>query len=232
MSRLVFCYRNRALPWDPNLAEDAGELDSFVRFLVMRLLNSLKGKALNYTKDGRDDGQARSNIFMMNNSFYLLEELGPNSISSNDPRDMEVYRIENTWFVDKVNKLLDSEKQKYLGHWEALNTHLTSVGELEYQKNDSNAISYDSGKLIKNRFSGFNEDFEKTYQLHKKMCVIDPRLRQQLQEAVADVFLPRYKRFYQKYTKIRFSKRHQQDYTKFNPEVIEVMLSDMYVDPE
>jgi exocyst complex component 7 len=35
--------KRRALPWDPNMGEDAGELDSFVRYLVMRLLNSLKG---------------------------------------------------------------------------------------------------------------------------------------------------------------------------------------------
>ena len=39
------------------IGEEAGELDSFVRFLVMRLLNSLKGKALNYVRDGRDDSQ-------------------------------------------------------------------------------------------------------------------------------------------------------------------------------
>jgi hypothetical protein len=39
------------------MGDEAGELDSFVRYLVMRLLNSLKGKALNYTKDGRDDSQ-------------------------------------------------------------------------------------------------------------------------------------------------------------------------------
>ena len=102
------------------MGEEAGELDSFVRFLVMRLLNSLKGKALNYTKDGRDDGQARSNLFMLNNSFYLLEELGP---SSKEPsvaeevnteekaaEDRELYRIDNSWFVDKINKLMDSEK--------------------------------------------------------------------------------------------------------------------------
>ena len=38
--------KRRALPWDPNLGEDAGELDSFVRYLIMRLLNSLKGKLL------------------------------------------------------------------------------------------------------------------------------------------------------------------------------------------
>jgi hypothetical protein len=41
------------------MGEEAGELDSFVRFLVMRLLNSLKGKALNYVRDGRDDSQVR-----------------------------------------------------------------------------------------------------------------------------------------------------------------------------
>jgi hypothetical protein len=53
------CVVRRALPWDPNMGDEAGELDSFVRYLVMRLLNSLKGKALNYTKDGRDDSQVR-----------------------------------------------------------------------------------------------------------------------------------------------------------------------------
>ena len=53
--RISLCCR--ALPWDPNMGDEAGELDSFVRYLVMRLLNSLKGKALNYTKDGRDDSQ-------------------------------------------------------------------------------------------------------------------------------------------------------------------------------
>jgi exocyst complex protein 7 len=120
---------------------------------------------------------------------------------------------------------------KYLGHWEALNTHLTSVGDLEYQKNDSTAISYESGKLIKLRFSGFNEDFEKTYQLHKKLCIIDPRLRLTIQQEVANVFLPRYRRFYEKYTKIRFSKKHMDEYTKYSPDKIEDMLSDMYTDP-
>lgn len=230
-----------ALPWDPNLGEEAGELDSFVRYLVMRLFNSLKGKALNYTKDGRDDSQAKSNLFLLNNSFFLLEELGPSSeanigISPEGEKDEETdqYRIEGTWFVDKVKKLMESEKQKYLLHWEVLNTHLTAVAssELEYQKNDTNVLSHDSGRLIKQRFTGFNEDFERTYALHRKLCVIDPRLRLELQQDVTKNFLPRYRRFYEKYTKIRFSKKHQDDYTKYSPDKIEEMLSNLYVDPE
>ena len=51
--------KRRQLPWDPNMGEEAGELDSFIRFLVMRLVNSLKGKALNYTKHSGDLGQVR-----------------------------------------------------------------------------------------------------------------------------------------------------------------------------
>jgi exocyst complex protein 7 len=145
--------KRRQLPWDPNMGEEAGELDSFIRFLVMRLVNSLKGKALNYTKHVGDIGHARSSMFMMNNSFFLRDELGPKAeILEED------FRIESSWFVDKINKLFESEKGKYLGQWEALNTHLTSVehDELEYQKNDT-ILSLDSGRLIKSRFSGFNE---------------------------------------------------------------------------
>jgi len=213
------------------MGEEAGELDSFVRFLVMRLLNSLKGKALNYTRDGRDDSQAKSNLFMINNAFYILEELGPNSMVT---ADVDQYRIEGSWFVDKVNKIMESEKSKYLAHWEVLNAHLTAVGsdELEFQKNDSSALTHDSGKLIKNRFSGFNEDFERTCALHKKLCIIDPRLRLTLQQDVISAFLPRYRRFYDKYTKVKFSKKKQEEYTRYSPEKIEEMLEDMYVDPE
>lgn len=211
--------KRRQLPWDPGMGEAAGELDSFIRFLVMRLVNSLKGKALNYTKHSADIGHARSSMFMMNNTFYLRDELGPTEKSIMNTED---FRIETSWFVDKVNKIFESEKGKYLGQWEALNTHLTSVehDELEYQKNDT-ILSLDSGRLIKSRFSGFNDDFEHIFEEHRDLCVVDPRLRDLLQKEVAGVFIPNYRRFYDKYTKIRFSKKHQNEYTKYSPFKIE-----------
>jgi exocyst complex component 7 len=69
--------KRRQLPWDPNMGKEAGDLDTFIRFLVMRLVNSLMGKALNYTKHAGDIGQARSSMFMLNNTLYLRDELGP-----------------------------------------------------------------------------------------------------------------------------------------------------------
>mmetsp|Transcript_5531 Transcript_5531/g.13672 ORF Transcript_5531/g.13672 Transcript_5531/m.13672 type:complete len:786 (-) Transcript_5531:46-2403(-) len=223
--------KRRQLPWDPNIGDDAGELDTFIRYLVMRLVNSLKGKALNYTKHSVDISYARSSMFMMNNTFYLRDELGPKGESA--AITTEDFRIDSSWFVDKVNKLFESEKGKYIQQWEALNTHLTSVehDELEYQKNDT-ILSLDSGRLIKSRFSGFNEDFERIFEEHKDLCVVDPRLRDLLQKEVAGVFLPNYRRFYDKYTKIRFSKKHQNEYTKYSPYKIEEKLNQLYVDPE
>lgn len=232
--------KRRALPWDPNMGEDAGELEAFVRYLVMRLLNSLKGKALDYTRDGRDDSQAKANIFMINNAYYLLEELGtehsdhPEQATQPTKNDADYYRITGTWFDDKVQKMMESEKKKYLEHWEALNTHLTAVdnNELEFVKNDAKTLSLESGRLIKQRFAGFNEAFERTYQLHKNLCIIDPRLRLSLQQDVSSVFVPRYRRFFDKYTKVKFSKKHQGEYAKYSPERIEEMMGEVYVDPE
>jgi exocyst complex component 7 len=105
MSAYKSVSKRRALPWDPNMGDDAGDLDAFVRFLVMRLLNSLKGKALDYTREARDDSQAKSNLFMLNNAFFLLEELGPNSFLPGDKLDADTYRITGSWFVDKINKM-------------------------------------------------------------------------------------------------------------------------------
>jgi exocyst complex protein 7 len=171
-------------------------------------------------------------MFMMNNTFYLRDELGPQAHDFNAGAG-EDFRIESSWFVDKVNKLFESEKNKYLGHWEVLCTHLTSVehDELEYQKNDT-ILSLDSGRLIKSRFNGFNEDFERIFEDHKELCVVDPRLRDLLQKEVAGVFIPLYRTFYNKYSKIRFSKKHQSDYTKYSPHKIEEMLDQLYVDAE
>lgn len=41
-------FSKRALPWDPNIGEEAGEMDSFVKYLVMRLRNSLVEKSGHY----------------------------------------------------------------------------------------------------------------------------------------------------------------------------------------
>ena len=75
-------------------------------------------------------------------------------------------------------------------------------------------------------------DFERIFQEHKELCVVDPRLRDLLQQEVAGVFLPFYRKFYDKYSTIRFSKKHQNEYTKYSPLKIEELLNRLFVDAE
>jgi len=227
--------KRRALPWDPNIGEEAGEMESYVRFLIMRLLNSLQGKALNYTKGNEEDegGQAKANMFIINNTFYLLQQLAPKQDEAIAKKkgdvDSERYQLDRLWFEDKVKAIFASEKVKYLTHWELINVHLTSVDSsgLEYQKN-KNLLSLESGRLFKDRFKGFNDDFEQLYRIHNALAVIDPELRRELQADVKKVFLNRYEKFYDKYSRFRFSKKNQNEYLKFPPEKVDSLLDTMF----
>lgn len=166
---------------------------------------------------------------MINNTFYLLKQLGPKEPPSGRGKEDEGhYRIESSWFNDKVNKIYESEKRKYLAHWEQLNKHLASVdnNELSYQK--EKVLSLESGRLIKGRFNGFNEDFERTFELHKQFSIIDSSLRATLVKDVKDVFLSRYKRFYDKYSRIQFSKKNMEQYLKYPPNKVDAMLNSLF----
>jgi len=232
-------YPNRPLPWDPKIGEAAGEMEFFIRYLVMSLLSNLQAKAQKYTSDPDLVSQAKSYLFLMNNTYYLSEQLSFNyalessaPILRNKEEDVEGndYKISGQWFSDQVNKLFEHSKKKYLQYWEVLNHHLTKVkdSELSYSNAEQKLLTLDSGRLLKTRFSGFNEEFEKTYALHKELTIIDPKLREKLLEEVKSVFLPKYTEFYNKYSKYQFSKKNMEDYLKYPPSKVETMMADMF----
>lgn len=221
--------KRRALPWDQNIGQNAGELDLYVRFLVKQLLISLSGKAQNYKNDEEPDSQAKSHLFMMNNTFYLLELLAPTGDFQGSAADGENYRINAPWFQQKLTKSFESEKAKYLSYWDILNRHLTEVdaSELNYQ-NNKDVLSLESGRLLKTRFSGFIEDFEKVYVVHRNFTVIDPKLREKLQGDIRRVFLTKYNLFFEKYSRIQFSKKNQENYLKYPPQKLDSLIGQLF----
>jgi len=219
--------KRRSLPWDTSIGEHAGEMDTFVRFLVKQVSISLAGKAQNYKNDEGPDSQAKSHLFMMNNTFYLLEQLASNGVV--DVEGGENYRINAPWFKQKMTKSFEAEKSKYLTYWEVLNRHLTDVDdrELNYQ-NNKDVLSLESGRLLKSRFSGFIEDFERVYVVHRNFTVIDPKLREMLQGDIRRVFLSRYKAFYDKYSRIHFSKKNMENYLKYPPQKLDSLIGQLF----
>ena len=227
--------KRRALPWDQGIGNDAGEMDVFVRFLIKQLLISLQGKAQNYRAEGEggggQDALAKSHLFMMNNTYYLLDLLAADSfVGSTGGVEGADFRITGSWFRDKMTKTFDAEKARYLKYWDRLNSHLTDVddGQLSYQ-NNKDVLSLESGRLLKSRFSGFIEDFERVYTVHRNFTVIDPRLRVMLQDDIRGVFLTRYAGFFQKYSRINFSKKNMESYLKYTPQKIDSLLGQLFL---
>mmetsp|Transcript_23760 Transcript_23760/g.39172 ORF Transcript_23760/g.39172 Transcript_23760/m.39172 type:complete len:846 (-) Transcript_23760:9-2546(-) len=220
--------KRRNLPWDEGMGDDAGEIDIFVRFLIKQLIVSLQGKAQNYKNEENPDNQAKTHLFMMNNMYYLLDSLGPDGYEHiND--ESENYRIKAPWFQSKMNKIFEGEKAKYLASWEVLNNHLTKVDERELNyKDKKDILSLESGRLIKSRFSGFIEDFERIYLVHRTFTVIDPKLRETLQNDIRNVFMARYKAFFDRYASIKFSKKNMENYLKYPPNKLDSLIGQLF----
>jgi exocyst complex protein 7 len=140
----------------------------------------------------------------------------------------ENYRINEPWFKQKTTKAFESEKVKYLAYWERLNQHLTDVDDRQLNYQSNNTLSLESGRLLKSRFSGFIEDFEKVYVVHRNFTVIDPKLRQIVCDAIKQVFVSRYRVFFDKYSVLQFSKKNMNDYLKYTPQKLDSLISQLF----
>ena len=233
ISQFVSAYKSvskrRTLPWDEGMGDDAGEIDIFVRFLIKQLIVSLQGKAQTYKNEENPDARVKSHLFMMNNMYYLLDSLGPDGYEHGNDESDENYRIKAPWFQTKMNKIFESEKAKYLASWEVLKNHLTRVDERELNyKEKKDILSLESGRLIKSRFSGFIEDFERIYLVHRTFTVIDPGLRETLQNDIRNVFMARYNSFFERYASIKFSKKNMENYLKYPPNKLDSLIGQLF----
>ena len=234
------CYRS--LTWDQSIGENAGEMEFFIRYLIMSLLANLQSKAKQYTKDDKDakvNSQIKAYLFILNNTFYLNEQLGDNSSNASAPilrntnnndQDGRDFKIASPWFKSSIQEMFQGSLKTYLKFWDKLKVHLSEVpaNQLTFAKNDNKALTLESGRILKARFGGFNNDFERIHEMHKEITIIDPKLRKKLLFDIKSVFLPGYIEFFDKYSQFQFSKKNQEDYLRFPPKKLNSMLGTMF----
>jgi exocyst complex protein 7 len=69
---------------------------------------------------------------------------------------------------------------------------------------------------------------ERVYLAHRGFTVIDPKFREMLQDDIRGVFLKRYKAFFDKYSRIQFSKKNMETYLKYTPQKIDSLVSQLF----
>ena len=238
-----FC---RSLTWDPTIGESAGEMEFFIRYLIMSLLTNLQSKAKQYKKDEKQEfkeakdskanSQIKAYLFILNNTFYLNEQLGESSSTApilqnkSDDVDGKDFKITSPWFKHNIQELFEGSLKNYLKYWERLQIHLSEVpqSDLNFTKNDNKTLTLESGRILKARFSGFNSDFEKIFEMQQGITIIDPKLRKKLLLGIKSVFLSGYMEFFDKYSQYHFSKKNQEEYLRYPPKKLNAMLGNMF----
>jgi len=226
--------KRRALSWDPQTGDSAGDLDAFSKYIVSKLCKNLEEKSKYYLKDGGFVAVGKRHIFMIVNMHFLLEKLKAPSQQfsgrksrrvpvSSDLDGEEDYKITGSWFKQKVGGILEKEKAAYLDIWQSLNEHIVQV--------ESGITEKERNRLLKARFSGFIEGFERLYFTHNKLIVSDDSLCRDMRVLVKEKFLHRYSNFFETYSKVQFSKKKQDEYIKYKPEKVEGMINELFEPP-
>jgi hypothetical protein len=134
-------------------------------------------------------------------------------------------------FLERLQAVVTESQTKFIACvWGALATHTSdSTLVLEYQKNTHPpTLTFDSGRLVKAKFSSFNSALEEIYTHQKPFSVPDPVLRGRLREEGKKVLLPVYGALYEKFEKTQFSKKHMSEYLKFPPATVASMIEELY----
>eukprot|EP00842_Homolaphlyctis_polyrhiza_P006063 jgi/Hompol1/6458/HPOL_004987-RA len=82
-------------------------------------------------------------------------------------------------------------------------------------------------EVVKEKFRGFNKDFDEMYQTQKAYAIPDIELRAQVVKEVKQVLLPMYNRFYDRYTDTEFTKNREK-YIKYDKDALAAALSKFF----
>ncbi|KAJ3376871.1 Exocyst complex component 7 [Lobulomyces angularis] len=128
--------------------------------------------------------------------------------------------------IDNVEKLLKAQRDAYLNSWKPLYDHLfdntyVKSGQLAKTLNKSER------EVVKEKFKGFNADFEEFYRQQKNWAVPDQDLRNYLLKEIKAVLLVLYQRFYDRYQVIEFSKTPSK-YCKYDKTSLEDALDKFF----
>ncbi|KAK3738705.1 hypothetical protein QZH41_006251 [Actinostola sp. cb2023] len=180
---------------------DEGQLTRITAEYVQRVLGSL---GLNLQLKAKVyESMTLSALFLLNNYHYILKALQRSGLIAL-LNDGEITNIE-----DKYQIVVEEQKNMYDKCWSKVLHYL-----LEMDKPGATPKYADVGaklkdkqrQTIKDKFKGFNTEFDDIYQIQKTYAVPDQLLREEIRQKNIDLIVPLYRTFREKYEGVQFTK--------------------------
>ncbi|KAF7496440.1 Exocyst complex component 7 [Sarcoptes scabiei] len=190
---------------------------------ICRVLSAL-GLSLRKRSESYHNDPCLQSLFRLNNTFYILKTLRNSSLMS------IVLLYKNDIEIDLMDQIRDF-KTDYQRCWSKVIQYITD--EDGFHSNPTSFQSYSSSnfqnglketrlkdkerQLIKDKFSGFNKEFEAVINAHKYFSIPDKDLRENLKQEHIELIGPLYHAFYNRYVTIDFTKNVHK-YIKYTPD--------------
>ncbi|KAL4166089.1 hypothetical protein KRP22_014792 [Phytophthora ramorum] len=193
---------------------------SFVDTVITQLIEALISKA-----DQLKGREGLKRLFLVNNFGYVTNSL-PHCAQSDDV-DLEA-QIHGT-----IKPRVEAMRNDALAHFIQLSyitfkEYLNDPTEpLQYAKGGS-VLTLESGRLLKEKFSKFNDQLEELHKTQRTYVVAEVPIRQHLIRTAVDTIIPAYKAFYEKYSVIQFSRKHASRYLKYPPQAVQALLKELF----
>ena len=162
-------------------------------------------------------------VFMLNNYNYILKSL----------RQSKMLELVHKWNPDVegyYEEQILEQKRVYSQSWSRV---LTYVLEAHNPISQQRTLSPEAKlkdkerQIIKDKFTGFNNEIEAIHKIQKAYTIPDPELRDSMKQDNKDFVLPKYKIFLEKYQRMNFTKNPEK-YMKYTIHNIENLINDFF----
>eukprot|EP00123_Amoebidium_parasiticum_P017003 comp23674_c0_seq2/m.40525 comp23674_c0_seq2/g.40525 ORF comp23674_c0_seq2/g.40525 comp23674_c0_seq2/m.40525 type:complete len:405 (-) comp23674_c0_seq2:309-1523(-) len=178
----------------------------YINRVVMTLQQALQNKAQAYSD------KVLQTIFLLNNDYFILKTM----------KAADYYPMLGQLFDRTFQGVVQAQIEAYRLTWSKTLNYL-----LERPLDPNVKFSKNQKDEIKERFKGFNSEFEEMMARQVKYSVPDEELRSQLRALNIDLLVPAYKEFRNKADKVPFSKNPQK-YVKYSVQSLKIHLQKFF----
>ncbi|KAJ8037144.1 Exocyst complex component 7 [Holothuria leucospilota] len=200
---------------DPNASKK--RVATYIGDILGALSLNLLQKAKTYSD------QCLGDVFLLNNNHYILKSLQRSGL-------IRLVQFHNASIEQNYEEIIDEQKKKYKKSWNKVLNHILEG----YHPNATRPAIPDPSKMkdkerqvIKEKFKGFNQDFEELFKTQKCYAIADSQLREFIRRDNKDFILPQYTKFWNRYIQTSFTKNVEK-YIKYNPQDIENMMDKFF----
>ncbi|XP_019616762.1 PREDICTED: exocyst complex component 7-like isoform X5 [Branchiostoma belcheri] len=193
------------------------KLSIYIGKVLGALQLNLENKAKGY------DDPALTAIFLLNNYHYILKTIKSSGL-------LQVVVLQTSDIVEHYEDIIREQKRLYSKSWSGVLRHILEISgktvsqqRAAPQMGKKFKLKDKERQTIKDRFKGFNQEFDDIYRTQKGYAIPDHELRQSLRNDNKEFILPAYTAFREKYEPMQFTKNPEK-YIKYSAEEVSATI--------